>query len=391
MKITLDEMRACLESDESVRFIEQSVGSRNFVIVSYMISNPELWDKPYGIEARGITFDADTGECVARPFEKFFNLGENKYTQPQDIAALIDFSSQVYVAEKADGSMVTPVRIDDEFIIFKTKKSFYSDTANCANEHAPENVRRLSAGLLDAGWTPIFEFTSPDWKIVLDYGTDHEFTFLTARNIETGEYIDPQYAQFLCEQEGVDMVDTVVYPRAGSGYGDAIMTDLPRYAANYEPEPGERGMEGWVIYTDARRVKIKTQWYCDRHHLIDLRERDFAEMVYDEKADDIMAELIAADAKMDRVEEIQAIIVQTFKETVARIEHYGFTAKEVPIAGGARFNWLTEHVGDLINFAMRYAATGEIDTDRLREYLKKRDLKTWSLRGITNGNFGEKE
>lgn len=391
MKITLDAMRNHLDSMEMVRFIEQSVGDRNFVIVSYMISTPDIWDAPFGIEARGITFDADTGECVCRPFEKFFNLGENKYTQPDIIEQLIDHSSQVYVAEKADGSMVTPVLIDNETIIFKTKKSFYSDTANSANQDAPENVRRLSMGLLLAGYTPIFEYTSPDWKIVLDYGTEPNFTLLTARHIETGVYMDPAYLLFLAEQEGVDMVDTVIYPRAGSGYGEEIITDLPKYAANYEPAEGERGMEGWVIYTDGRRVKIKTKWYCDRHHLIDIRERDVAELIYDEKIDDLIPELEIAGAKMDRVHEIQDAIVEEMRSAIELIETYGEIAKEHPVAGGVRHKWLLTRCKEYINFAMKVASGGEIDTDRLREFIKKRDLKTWSLRGITNSNFGAKD
>lgn len=378
-------MRDSLDADETVRFIEQSVGDRNFVIVSYMISNPELWEKDYGVEARGITFDADTGECVCRPFEKFFNFGENKFTQPDIVRNAIDKSVNVSIAEKMDGSMVTPVLIDLDTIIFKTKKSFYSDPANDANRDAPENVRRLSMGLLLAGYTPIFEYTTPDWKIVLDYGSEPKFTLLTARNIETGEYMDPLYLQWLAEQEDVAITDIVVYPPTGSGYGEAIITDLPKYAETHE------GMEGWVIYTDYGRIKIKTQWYCDRHHLIDLRERDFAEMVYDEKADDIMAELILAGAKMDRVSEIQHQIINTFKSDLEKIEHFGTAARSIPIALGERFSWIKIQVGELFDFTMRYSVRGEIDTDRLREFIKKRDLKSWNLRGITNSNFGEQE
>ena len=59
------------------------------------------WDE-YTRAARGIIFNKRTGECVARPFPKFFNLGEMPESQlnkiPKD-------PSNYEVYDKLDGSL----------------------------------------------------------------------------------------------------------------------------------------------------------------------------------------------------------------------------------------------------------------------------------------------
>lgn len=60
-----------LETVDAVRFKTETVNGHEYTIVSYMISDPTLWDMNNGLETRGHTFDA-SGNAVSIPFEKFF-------------------------------------------------------------------------------------------------------------------------------------------------------------------------------------------------------------------------------------------------------------------------------------------------------------------------------
>ena len=76
-----------LRDDKRIRFTEENVNGHMFFIVSYMIGDNDLWNKPLAAECRGVTFSAD-GKCVCRPFHKFFNVNENHSTQLDNIKNL---------------------------------------------------------------------------------------------------------------------------------------------------------------------------------------------------------------------------------------------------------------------------------------------------------------
>jgi tRNA splicing ligase len=97
-----------LRDNKMIAFKTESVAGKDVIIVSYMIGNKELWDDPLARECRGITFDAETGDCICTPFEKFFNVGEREETQEH----VLPWNNIKHVYEKRDGSMLTPVLID---------------------------------------------------------------------------------------------------------------------------------------------------------------------------------------------------------------------------------------------------------------------------------------
>src|ERR1700677_2889998 len=58
------------------------------------------WQTPYTRSARGIIFEKKTGRLVAKPFPKFFNLGE------MEEVSLLNLPKKPYrVFEKCDGSL----------------------------------------------------------------------------------------------------------------------------------------------------------------------------------------------------------------------------------------------------------------------------------------------
>lgn len=75
-------------------------------------------------QSRGLILNATTGEIVARPFPKFFNLGE---CTPA-LGATID-----YITEKWDGSLGILYRHNDEYKI-ATRGSFTGEQAQWATD-----------------------------------------------------------------------------------------------------------------------------------------------------------------------------------------------------------------------------------------------------------------
>lgn len=95
--------KICLKDAEEILGTSSMFYSReedNLVIFSYHYANPKVFmEHPIAKELRGIVFDKETGEVVARPFPKFFNLGEEACTVTED--------DVVTANEKIDGSLIS--------------------------------------------------------------------------------------------------------------------------------------------------------------------------------------------------------------------------------------------------------------------------------------------
>lgn len=192
--------------------------------------------------SRGLIIHKLTGEIVARPFDKFFNWGENNRTSEADILT---------VTEKMDGSLGILYRQDGEHKI-ATRGSFDSEQAQWATEFLNKhyNLRDLAGDI-----TLLFEIIYPENRIVIDYGNEQALYLLAMRNRETGKYL-PFW-----------QVET-----AGAWYGfpvakiydfsdpDDILGVLSNLNAN---------QEGYVVeFSDGQRFKFKGDRYKELHRLI---------------------------------------------------------------------------------------------------------------------------
>ena len=192
-----------LRSNPICKFKSEIVNDKEVIIVAYMISDSNYWKLPNALETRGNTYDAITGRCICAMFPKFFNLGENLNTTIDIVKPKYS-----YCTIKIDGSMVAPCLINNK-VIFKTKKSFYSNVANQINNNIPDNILNLSLELLSNNLTPIFEYTSQDTKIVIDYGVIPKFTLLEIRSMSTGESVSYDKLKELGNLYNVNILDRV--------------------------------------------------------------------------------------------------------------------------------------------------------------------------------------
>lgn len=236
-------------------------------------------------EARGLIFCSKTGELLSRPFHKFFNLGE------REDAMEIDLSKPHVIMEKLDGSMIRPIRLASG-IRWGTKMGV-TDVAMQAEEFVAKNPhyqKFADAVLCDPrySYTPIFEWCSRQQRIVIDYPED-KLVLLAMRDNFTGEYMSRKGLVALGKMWNIPVVNVL------------DMTDpVPSQEELVEMIRGMSDMEGVVVqFANGHMVKIKADQYVALHRAKSLleNERDVVGLVIDEKTDDLMPLLPAADRK----------------------------------------------------------------------------------------------
>lgn len=199
---------------------------------------------PVTTVCRGLIWNEKTGEILARPFPKFFNLGEK--------LAREDYEAEVEVTDKMDGSLGIGYVWEGKCYI-ATKGSFDSEQAVEANRilhtYYPD-------WLPPEGVTPLWEIIYPENRIVLDYGDARYLALIEGIDIETGKTYNPdgtKDAGIWSSWNGA-AVSLAWYNSLGQA-----MSALPRENA-----------EGFVVrYLDTdERVKIKQKDYIEKHKLV---------------------------------------------------------------------------------------------------------------------------
>lgn len=355
---------------KNIKFKEETVEGKTFVIISYSIADSKFWKENLALETRGITFDKETGDVVSRPFQKFFNIGECFETQPNNL----DWNSPYIVTEKKDGSLIVPVVVQEN-VYFKTKKSFYSNVAIAATNVCPYPVYQLSYHLLNLhNCTPIFEFTSPDNKIVLDYGSEPKFTLLAVRHNDTGEYLSRKDLEELSEKYSVKLIEKV------PSYTYQEIVELMK---------SERNKEGFVIQflENGLFVKCKTSWYLQLHRInTEIRERDIAEMVISETIDDMKSECSLAGKDIAPLEVIQDQVISELNTINKNLNE---AISSIPACVGLQpdYKSIAIQFKNHPLFALIMSVVRNKKEPDIKLFWIKNYLKNYSLRCVYNKSF----
>ncbi|GAB4546740.1 MAG: hypothetical protein OHK0023_06830 [Anaerolineae bacterium] len=126
------------------------------------------------IVSRGLILHAETGEIVARPFDKFFNWLEG---------GRLSHGYVVNITEKLDGSLGILYRTPDGYAI-TTRNDFMSVQSQWATDFLHQHHPLPE---LDESLTLLFEIIMPGNRIVVEYGDRAELVLLAARNRFTGD------------------------------------------------------------------------------------------------------------------------------------------------------------------------------------------------------------
>jgi RNA ligase len=218
------------------------------------------------LACRGLIID-EFDNVLARPFAKFFNMGDSH-------APHIDWDAPVEVTDKKDGSMgilypVIPYNPDMppygwQYSI-ATRGSFASDQAIHATKLWIERYKNTP---VPHDWTFIFEIVYPDNRIVLDYGDMDDLILLGAVNKERGYIYGPRNAASLLDWNG-PVTEVFEYKNIHDAVG----------------APYRKNAEGLVIRSGTKMVKLKQADYVELHRLISmLSERSVWSQLKDGKS-----------------------------------------------------------------------------------------------------------
>lgn len=295
----LSQMKSILEAKPELRLIDSGLGTLS---VAYNISDRNTFKDPLACEARGITFDKETGNIIGRPLHKFFNLGEREDTLKNNV----NFSDIFSIWDKIDGTMISLHRVNGNLAV-KTKKSFLSNEAKRATQFLskPENqnILKFCNELVDE-FTPVFEFTDPENTIVISH-KKKDVVLLHVRHIKTGSYIpynDPDLTA-LVEKYNVKRLSPLNLKQTEKGTLDidSVLEDLKVI----------EGIEGYVMqFNDGRMIKIKSDWYNAQHRAeAGLRERDVVKMFLDGTLDDVKGALKTDGYDITKLESIESNVL----------------------------------------------------------------------------------
>jgi T4 RnlA family RNA ligase len=194
-----------------------------------------MWNEET-LSCRGLVLDS-SGNIVARPFKKFFNLSEVEGEIP-------DLPFEVF--EKMDGSLGIFFWYNGN-PIFASRGSFTSDQSKVGwgilKEMDYENLKKRV--------TYLFEIIYPENRIVVDYGDTEKLVLLGAVETFTGEEIP--YSSIGENLERFELVRKWSNKKSISEL--AKENDLVR--------------EGYVLkFSNGFRVKVKFEEYCRLHKII---------------------------------------------------------------------------------------------------------------------------
>lgn len=215
-----------------------------------------LWDS-VTTKCRGLIYNTETLEIVARPFEKFFNYGSEDAKLDINGAALL-LAQEPEIYEKLDGFLAILYQYNDQEYI-ASKGSFTSPHAKWATNWYQKHKATEMGWNWPKNCTPVFEGITRNLRIVVDYGEADELRLLGLVNNETGD--EASYATML-----------------GYGIANGIKVvakkfDFNMAAALKQANEATKNFEGYVLVwrrpgQPPFRLKVKFLEYLRLHRFV---------------------------------------------------------------------------------------------------------------------------
>ena len=285
----IDQVLPSIEGRDEFKVLRRE----KYTAIDYNYVLPDSFNDPIRRECRGIKFFPD-GRIMARPFHKFFNIGERENTQPN----LVDLSKPHKILKKLDGSMVHIVWIDGvPFFMTRAGVTHIHDLIMKEYDYSwifhgdQENY---------SSYTSIYEYTSPNNRIVISYSKP-QLTLLAVRENVSGKYIN-----FKSTLEEISFSDT---------------KSLMNYTKDLI------GEEGYVVrFDDGHMVKIKADEYVLIHNTRSefSHEKNVLRTILEFKSDDVLP-LLPEDAQKAYKEYAKSVIDSLLSVGITLIEFLGET------------------------------------------------------------------
>lgn len=281
----ISDMLPYISDCSEIRVIEKGAYTViNYVVVTADTFNAEkLSPEAYAMrkECRGIIFDTKSGRLIRRPYHKFFNLNE----KPETMFSIVNMDEPHTIYDKLDGSMIAPF-ISNGKLYFGTKLGVTEASENAHNYAINKrNYRFFVGNMLDAGYTPIFEWCSPRQQIVIRYPKD--MLVLTAvRDMYSGEYMSTDAMKRYADHDEIPVVSTK----------ENTSSDLTSFVDNIKMLKDEEGVV--IRFHSGHMLKIKAAEYLNIHRAKDTLhlEKNVLKIVLEDNEDDLIANLPPEDA-----------------------------------------------------------------------------------------------
>lgn len=274
-------------------------------IFSYNFAAYLDWCCPSALESRGIMFEIDEDNnpvrIMARPMEKFFNLGETPFTMNLELDNGIE-----YAMSKEDGSLISTYH--DQGILFTKSKASLTSSQAIESKQLLLDVRyrELAERALELalkGYTCNFEYVAPNNRIVLSY-EEKALVLLNIRENDTGNYVpigeikkDPILRQFMVE----------VFPPRDDVSTDELIAEIRKMT----------DIEGFVFqHTSGIKFKLKTEWYSNLHRMKDtLNNNEALFMVVAGGGSDDIKSIYTDDYSRTKIETFETVFLNYLEES----------------------------------------------------------------------------
>ena len=206
---------------------------------------PELWNEVTD-KCRGLIFDSQSGDIVARPFSKFWNYSDPRH--PETMPGTFP-STVPSITRKFDGSLGILYSWYGKWAV-ATRGSFTSDQSQWATKW----LNDLAFFVWPEGYTPLVEIIFPENQIVVKYDWSG-LVLLASVRIATGEEAPMSALRRWALENNMRCVDEFNKP-----LDQCVSEDV-------------ENEEGYVVSwyrpgTWPLRVKVKMETYCRLHRLL---------------------------------------------------------------------------------------------------------------------------
>lgn len=252
-------------------------------------------------ECRGIVFSPD-GKLIARRLHKFFNMGERDETHVSKVTEAILEDKDHLLIQKLDGSMITPIPLKNgKEIVWGTKMGHETEVAIAAQAYIDTQPQYLDFAkkCIEAGITPIFEYTSPSNKIVVPY-KETKLVLIAMRNNLYGNYFPYVHMRLNALKYSIPSVE--------------------RYNGELHDIKSQEDIEGAIIlFSNGHMVKVKCDWYVNLHKTFDSlqQEKNVLLLILSNQVDDLLPNLSEEDK--EKVIEYQSSVFNGIVELSEKI------------------------------------------------------------------------
>jgi len=293
---TYEECRKICDANDNFIFFESkhNIMGYDVSIFSYRLASYSHFTNPVpdcdikAFEMRGLTFVFNKDGSLYNRYlllDKFFNIDQT----PCSMYSVVRNFKIKSIYNKEDGSVASFIKLPNGKVIGKSKASFESDQAIEIQKIYDEDdhINKFVNWSLDNDIVPIFEYVSPNNRIVIPY-SNSGLVLLRLRNNTTGSYLDIN--KYSNRYDGISVALE----------HDHTLEDLIELKKVIEDK------EGWVVqFENGKMAKVKTDWYIDRHRLYteDInKENTLISMILNETIDDVISQI--DDVKKNEIESI---------------------------------------------------------------------------------------